>query len=257
MRITDVRVLEHERVMPPGMGPPTARINVVTIATDDGIDGHVFVTGPGVDVTPQLLGDAKQLLVGRDPLDIGAIWHDFRLRARMFDPTVQGYVDIALWYIAGKAADLPVHRLLGSSRSSVPSYASSWVHASNATYVEEALAYRERGFVGYKLHPPTQRRRMPIGGPPGPVSIIEDIDTCAAVREAVGDDYCLTSASRSRTSAITGTRIRSARKTSTGTCGSSSTSRSRSSPPRSRVAVSTRCRVGSRRVPLTRSAAMS
>ena len=170
--------------MPPGMGPPTARINVVTIATDEGIDGHVFVTGPGVDVTPQLLGGAKQLLVGRDPLDIGAIWHDFRLRARMFDPTVQGYVDIALWDIAGKAAGLPVHRLLGSARTSVPSYSSSWVHPNNATYVEEALAYRERGFVGYKLHPPTQRRRMPVGGPPGPVSIREDIETCAAVRDA-------------------------------------------------------------------------
>ena len=191
MEITDVRVLEHERVMPPGMGPPTARVNVVTIATDEGIDGHVFVTGPGVDVTPQLIGGAKQLLVGRDPLDIGAIWHDFRGRSRMFDPTVQGYVDIALWDIAGKAAGLPVHRLLGSARTEVPSYASSWVHAANATYVEEALAYRERGFVGYKLHPPTQRRRMPVGGPPGPVSIREDTDTCAAVRDAVGEEYCV------------------------------------------------------------------
>ena len=191
MKITDVRVLEHERVMPPGMGPPTARINVVTIATDEGIDGHVFVTGPGADVTPQLLGAARELLVGRDALDIGAIWHDFRVRARMFDPTVQGYVDIALWDIAGKAAGLPLHRLLGTARTEVPSYASSWVHASNATYVEEALAYRERGFVGYKLHPPTQRRRMPVAGPPGPVSIREDTDTCAAVRAAVGDEYCL------------------------------------------------------------------
>ena len=109
----------------------------------------------------------------------------------MFDPTVQGYVDIALWDIAGKAAGLPVHRLLGTARTAVPSYSSSWVHPNNATYVEEALAYRERGFVGYKLHPPTQRRRMPVVGPPGPVSIREDIETCAAVRDAVGDDYCL------------------------------------------------------------------
>ncbi len=173
------------------MGPPTARLNVVTIATDEAIDGHVFVTGPGVDVTPQLLGPAKQLLVGRDPLDIVAIWHDFRARSRMFDATVQGYVDIALWDIAGKAAGLPLHRLLGTARTEVPSYASSWVHASNATYVDEALAYRERGFVGYKLHPPTQRRRMPVGGPPGPVSIREDTETCAAVRAAVGEEYCL------------------------------------------------------------------
>ena len=142
-------------------------------------------------MTPQLLGPAKQLLVGRDPLDIGAIWHDFHVRARMFDPNVQGYVDIALWDIAGKVAGLPVHRLLGSARTVVPSYASSWVHADNSTYVEEALAYRARGFVGYKLHPPTQRRRLPVGGPPGPVSIGEDLETCEAVRDAVGDDYGL------------------------------------------------------------------
>jgi L-alanine-DL-glutamate epimerase-like enolase superfamily enzyme len=191
VKITDVRVLEHERTMPSGVGPPTARINVVTFATDEGIDGHVFVSGPGVDVTPQLLGPAKQLLVGRDALDIGAIWNDFRTRARMFDPTVQGYVDIALWDIAGKAAGLPVHRLLGTARTQAPSYASSWVHPQNQTYVEESLAYRDRGFAGYKLHPPTQRRRMPVGGPPGPVSITEDVGTCAAVREAVGDRYCL------------------------------------------------------------------
>jgi hypothetical protein len=45
---------------------------VVTIATDEGIDGHVFVTGPGVDVTPQLVNVARPMLVGRDPLDISA-----------------------------------------------------------------------------------------------------------------------------------------------------------------------------------------
>src|SRR5262249_61625957 len=99
-----------------------ARLSVVTIATDEGIDGHVFVTGPGVDVTPQILTVAKPMLIGRDALDIGAIWHDFRIRARMFDPTVQGYVDIALWDIAGKAAGLPVHRMLGSSRTHEPPY---------------------------------------------------------------------------------------------------------------------------------------
>ena len=191
MKITDVRVLTHERPMPPGLPMPPLRLNVVTIATDEGIDGHVFASGPGVDVTPQLLGPAKAMLVGRDPLDIGAIWHDFEARARMFDPTVQGYVDIALWDITGKAAGLPVHRLLGSARTTVPSYASSWVHADNATYVEEALAYREQGFAGYKLHPPTQRRRMPIGGSTSMVSIREDVETCVAVRDDVGEEYCL------------------------------------------------------------------
>jgi L-alanine-DL-glutamate epimerase-like enolase superfamily enzyme len=134
----------------------------------------------------------KPLLVGRDPLAIGAVWHDLRERGRMLDATVQGHIDIALWDIAGKVAGLPVHRLLGSCRTRVPAYASSWVHAENGTYAEEALAYQEQGFVGYKLHPPTQRRRMPVGGrAPGPVPIAEDVDTCAEVRRSTGDRYCL------------------------------------------------------------------
>jgi L-alanine-DL-glutamate epimerase-like enolase superfamily enzyme len=148
---------------------------VVTIATDEGIDGHVFVTGPGVDVTPQLIGGAKQVLVGRDPLDIGAIWHDFRVRARMFDPTVQGYVDIALWDIAGKVANLPIHRLLGSYRDRAPAYASSAVLGTKQAYAEEAARFKSDGWTAYKIHPPTDPK--------------VDIEICQAVRGMVGGGF--------------------------------------------------------------------
>jgi L-alanine-DL-glutamate epimerase-like enolase superfamily enzyme len=191
MKITDLRILVHERRMPAGLGPATMHLGVVTIATDEGIDGNVMISPPGVDIAPQLLSTVKPMLLGRDPTQIGAIWHLLQSRARSLDPTVQGYVDIALWDILGKASGQPVHRLLGSARTRVPSYASSWVHADNATYAEEAAAYRERGFAGYKLHPPTQRRMMPIGGTTSPVDVREDIDTCAAVRREVGGDYRL------------------------------------------------------------------
>jgi L-alanine-DL-glutamate epimerase-like enolase superfamily enzyme len=190
MKITDLRIVIHERKMPAGTGRPAMPLGVMTISTDEGVDGHVFVTAPGPDVTRQLVSAVKPMLMGRDPLDIGAIWHGFAAFPRMFDPTVQGYVDVALWDIAGKVAGLPVHRLLGTCRTSVPAYASSWVHADNATYAEEAAAYAALGFAGYKLHPPTQRRRMPIGDG-GPVAIAEDIAVCAEVRAAVGDGYCL------------------------------------------------------------------
>jgi L-alanine-DL-glutamate epimerase-like enolase superfamily enzyme len=171
--------------MPPG------RLGVLTLATDDGVHGHAFVSGPGPDVSLQLVGPAADLLIGLDPLAIGAIWHEFSARSRMFDPTVQGYIDIALWDIAGKVAGLPVHRLLGSCRTRLPAYVSSWVHPDNQTYVEEALAYRDRGFPAYKLHPPTQRRRMPVSGRNEAVAIEEDMSTCAAVREALGPGYPL------------------------------------------------------------------
>ncbi len=186
MQITDVRILIHERQLPAGVFPmPTMPIGVLTISTDEGIEGHAFISPPGADVAGQLIASVKPMLLGRDPLQIGAIWHVIAGRSRMLDHTIQGYVDIALWDIAGKAAGMPVHQLLGSCRSTVPAYASSWVHESNSTYAEEAVVYKEAGFHGYKLHPPTQRRHF--GGQS--VAVAEDIDTCTDVRSAVGDDY--------------------------------------------------------------------
>jgi L-alanine-DL-glutamate epimerase-like enolase superfamily enzyme len=190
MKITDLRIVIHERKSPTGTGLPSMPLGVMTISTDEGIDGSVFVSAPGPDVTRQLVSVVKPRLLGRDALDIGAIWHAIAGFGRMLDPTVQGYVDLALWDIAGKVAGLPVHRLLGTCRTTVPAYASSWVHPDNATYAEEAAAYAAQGFPGYKLHPPTQRRRMPIGDG-GPVAIAEDIAVCAEVRATVGEGYCL------------------------------------------------------------------
>ena len=177
--------------MPPGMGPPTARVNVVTIATDEGIDGHVFVTGPGVDVTPQLLGAAKQLLVRARPARHRSDLARLPRAGPNVRSEVQGYVDIALWDIAGKAAGLPVHRLLGSARTRCRRTRRRGCTRQLRPTSKRRSPIETRGFVGYKLHPPTQRRRLPVGGPPGPVSIGEDLETCAAVRDAVGDDYCL------------------------------------------------------------------
>src|SRR5258706_471373 len=80
-----------------------------------------------------------------------------------------------LWDPAGKIAGLPLHRLLGSYRDSVPAYASSAVLASKEAYAEEAVSYREAGWSAYKIHPPTD-----------PAT---DIQVCEAVRRAVGDGY--------------------------------------------------------------------
>ena len=61
--------------------------------------------------------------------------------------------DVALWDIGGKAAGLPIHKLLGGYRDRVPAYASSMVLPSSQAYAEEALAYRQAGWAAYEDPP--------------------------------------------------------------------------------------------------------
>jgi len=119
----------------------------------------------------------KPVVVGRNPLDTGAIWEDMWRQRRNVSPRNIGAVDVALWDVAGKAAGLPIFRMLGACRKSVPAYASSaWLPTPEA-YAEEALRFKSQGWTAYKMHP---------HGIPQ-----EDIEICAAVRKAVGDDYVL------------------------------------------------------------------
>lgn len=191
-RIADVSILVHERETLLSI-PSRAQVveqAVLTITTDEGVQGHTFMGLPQPDVTTQLIKRVKPQLLGRNALDIGAIWGELG-RRRDLDPTVQSYVDVALWDIAGKVAGLPVHRLLGTVRSSIPAYASSWVHQDVETYSEEALAYRERGFAGYKIHPPSMKVG-PLGYGAITADHIEtDLRIYRQVRDAVGSAYPL------------------------------------------------------------------
>ena len=53
-----------------------------------------------------------------------------------------GAADVALWDLAGKIADLPIHALIGTYRNSIPAYASSQVLPSVEAYVEQAHSSR-------------------------------------------------------------------------------------------------------------------
>jgi L-alanine-DL-glutamate epimerase-like enolase superfamily enzyme len=102
-----------------------------------------------------------------------ALWK----RARTTTVRAVGAIDVALWDIAGKVADMPIHSLLGSFRDKVPAYASSQILPSASAYAEEAKYYQSINWPAYKIHPPQAWR--------------EDIKVCQAVRNAVGDDYTL------------------------------------------------------------------
>ena len=115
----------------------------------------------------------KPLLMGQNPLDRE------RLNARSGAPRCDvrsiGAVDVALWDLAGKAADC---RSIACSVPSAnhPGLCSS-VIAPPEAYAEEAIAV-PREWLGRLQDPSAARWR-------------EDIKVCEAVREAVGDDYTL------------------------------------------------------------------
>ncbi|MBM3960127.1 MAG: mandelate racemase [SAR202 cluster bacterium] len=186
MKITDLTVtLFHwKRPRPRGQRPSAfdgdRQMGLVTVRTDQGVVGHSFLGGPrqGADeLVGPLIRLLKPIVVGRNPLDIGAIWADCWKHNRLYNARAICAVDVALWDIAGKVAGLPVHRLLGTTRYSVPAYASSSYIATPAGYAEEAVSFLEQGWTAYKTHP---------HGVPG-----EDIAIVTAMRKAVGDRMVL------------------------------------------------------------------
>ncbi len=156
----------------------SSQLALLTIATDQGIEGHAFLgsamRGADNDAT-SLVRYLKPVVMGENPLDRERLYKTLMRHTRNTTLRAIGAVDIALWDIAGKAAGLPIHRLLGTYRESVPAYASSTVMTEVAAYAEEAAGFKAAGWSAYKIHPPTRWR--------------EDIEVCRAVREAVGDDY--------------------------------------------------------------------
>ncbi|MCX6013301.1 MAG: hypothetical protein NTV30_07825 [Chloroflexi bacterium] len=98
---------------------------LLTIITDEGIEGISF----GTDGMRQAhyLADMKALLLDEDPLYPEKIWQKLWLitgRAPRLPQTLLGTVDIAIWDIVGKAAKLPLYKILGGYRDKVPAYAS-------------------------------------------------------------------------------------------------------------------------------------
>ncbi|WP_446743047.1 mandelate racemase/muconate lactonizing enzyme family protein [Silvibacterium acidisoli] len=99
---------------------------VVRIVTDQGISGY----GQAESAKPYLkpmVEFYKPYLIGTDPTDVGRQMLRLR-RLGAFKPwgAALSAIEIALWDVAGQAADLPVHKLLGGKiRDKVLAYGNS------------------------------------------------------------------------------------------------------------------------------------
>ena len=86
---------------------------VVRIVTDEGVDGYGQVEAYKPYLTWHVL-HLKPALIGEDPTHVERVMRKIRQRGG-FKPwgSAVSAVEMALWDLAGKAAGLPVHKLLG------------------------------------------------------------------------------------------------------------------------------------------------
>ncbi len=86
---------------------------VVRIVTDEGISGYGEVEASKTYLKPYIL-DFKPALLGQDPTDVERVLLRIRQRGA-FKPygSAVSAIEMALWDLAGKAAGLPVYKLLG------------------------------------------------------------------------------------------------------------------------------------------------
>jgi L-alanine-DL-glutamate epimerase-like enolase superfamily enzyme len=155
-------------------------LTFLRITTDEGIEGHASTWLPGAhsEVAENLELFARQVLIGRDPLEREAVWQELMMLTRnTVSPKMTSAVDIALWDLAGKAVSLPVYKLLGAYRHAVTAYASTTSYPEIQDYVDLALKCKAEGFRAFKLHA--------YGDPE------RDAEVCRAVRAAVGPAMAL------------------------------------------------------------------
>ena len=173
MKIADVKchIVSVPRVDGPDESgrkrPPGVRRNwiFVEVETDEGITGIGEATTEyhEMAVKAQVESELKPRLVGLDPTDVERIWQlgfrEFWWRRGVVHTSAMSGIDQALWDIAGKAAGLPVFRLLGGKvRDRVRCYIRNGPEFEGYTLEEAARATLDMGFGAFKSGwgPPTE-----------------------------------------------------------------------------------------------------
>ena len=131
------------------------KLFAIEVQTDEGVTGeYVGGNSPGA----AQINMFADYLVGENPFDREKHWSEIKRALRKYDRMGIGPVDIALWDLAGKYYDAPIHELLGTYRRRLPAYASTYPGDDEggletpedfADFAEECL---EMGYPGYKLH---------------------------------------------------------------------------------------------------------
>ncbi|SHI07047.1 mandelate racemase/muconate lactonizing enzyme family protein [Pollutimonas bauzanensis] len=157
---------------------------IIRVETSEGITGYGEShpgRSPGA-ITSLIHNTLAPLLQGMDATDVVGAWQ--RVHRMQFSSHGLGAgaalalsgIDMALWDIRGKAANMPLYELLGGSRRRIPAYAGGIAlgYQPAAALAAEAQSYVERGYKALKLR---------IGD-----TVKDDIERVTHVRQALGDD---------------------------------------------------------------------
>lgn len=160
-------------------------ILIVEIETDDGLVGmgYLLLLAAGIESIECFLREVVEpKIIGREATEVEAIWQQLwqasywvgRMGVSMM---AQSAVDVALWDLIGKRANMPLHRLWGHASSQIPAYGSGcWRGLGRDGMIEKARHYVDQGFMAIK---------MQCGLMHGDRA---DIENVAAMRKALGPD---------------------------------------------------------------------
>jgi L-alanine-DL-glutamate epimerase-like enolase superfamily enzyme len=176
-----------------------AQMILVEVRTDEGLIGIGEIAGGPQNVIRDLVTLFSDVVKGMDPLGHTGIWEKlFSLTSprpggiggwdgmpaplpRNQRPQIMaaiGGIDIALWDLKGKAAGLPVFRLLGGTRTEVFTYSTGGYYQEDAPLggeAEEFSGFVDQGYRAVKLKT-------------GALSLKDEVTRIRSVREAIGPD---------------------------------------------------------------------
>lgn len=155
---------------------------ILIVHTDAGVTGYCpNVSGLELAVLPRVW----QFIKGRNALEREFIYDEIKRAQRQAARIGVAAIDIALWDLAGRLFEMPIHRLLGGWKESVPCYASTYHGDENggldspSAFADFAVACKEMGYPAFKIH----------GW--GNAEVRREVANVLAVRKAVGDDMDL------------------------------------------------------------------
>lgn len=161
---------------------------LTTLTTTDGVVGQSLIFTINADrlrAFDEMVRGFAPFTIGRAPFETTGIWEAIWNAA---NPTghkgvtvsALAAIDIACWDASARSIGRPLHRLFGSCRTDVATYASSglWLSTPLEELAAEAAAFVAQGFDAIKLR---------IGS----ARVDDDVARVRTVRDAIGPDIGL------------------------------------------------------------------